>query len=126
MDRIASCIIDNSLKQVYQAEYLAKYDLSTIKALNYLIIVHNIYNWTDWFEIDTKTRKFLERRINDIILANPEIVLDDQVHELIYSNVNIPQSNYDWQDIKNSLIYSDPEEIRDSWEGMPPINLTNF
>lgn len=120
MDRIASCIIDNSLKQLYQAEYLAKYDLSTIKALNYLIVVHNIYNWTDWFEIDTKTRKFLERRINDIILDNPEIILDQvQVHELVYSNVNIPQSNYDWQDIKNSLTYSDPEEIRNSWEGTP-------
>lgn len=118
MDKIASCIIDNSLSQLFQAEYLAKYNISTIKAINYLIVVHNIYKWTTWFEIDTKTRKSLETKMNDIILANSEITLDNQVHELIYSNVNTPQSIHDWQTIYDNLevtTYSDIDIIQSGW-----------
>lgn len=116
MDLIASCIINNSLKQLYNTEYFAKYDLPTIKAINYLIIVHNIYNWTNWFEIDTKTRKSLETLMNDIILSNSEILLDQQLHELVYTNVNTPQTIYDWQDINNiAITYSDDGVIQNSW-----------
>ena len=98
-ERYTNSLIDSTKAYLFNLEYLANNDKITLRALGTFRILHQLYNWADWFEVSEKDKINIEKLINCIILRNSNIVLPTIIPGPYYSNVSTPQTIFTWQKV---------------------------
>lgn len=99
-EKYTNSFIDSSHVFINKLFYLGANDLITLKALDLLKMILQIYNWAEWFEVSEKNKRKLEQIMDCIILRNSNLILPTIVPDCLhYSNVSTPQTMYTWQEI---------------------------
>lgn len=102
MDKYINSIITSTGNYISELEYLAKDNHKVLNDLFDLQILLKIWDWLDWMEYSELDKIKVEKYINKLIIANPnlEYVVNDFTY---YKNVNTSQNIWDWQRVYDNL-----------------------
>lgn len=101
-EKFTNSIIDSASVYLFNLQYLAQQDVKTTKELMLYIIIHNLYNWSEWFELSEDIKLKLQVKMMEIVWHNPLISFPEDINNTYYFNANAPQSLYTW-----SRLYDD-------------------
>lgn len=96
-------LIDSAKKYVHKLQYLADNNKSTLKAINTLKMLHQIYQWANFRGEKEEFKQELRELMHCIITGNSNLVLPEIIPGPEYSNVNTPQTIYTWQDVYGNV-----------------------
>lgn len=96
-------ILSSIMDKINRISLQAENDPSALKAILALIIVNDLIEWAEVLEDATKKEAMLVKLRNQFLRCYKQKLKICQTYntdnDLIYSNVNTPQGNYDWDRI---------------------------
>ena len=93
-------------EKIDRLRFLADNDVDAFKKVLYVIILHDLADWSKSIEDSHCTYNKLTQKIDEYILRNPEFIIERITNTDSYVNVNTPQTTFTWQ-----RIWDDPEVI---------------
>lgn len=72
-------------------------DRSLLKKIMYLIVLDDIYDWSDYIDDSQQVQNKLQELRTNFILCNPEFTVCQFPFDQHYVNVNTPQTNNTWK-----------------------------
>ena len=102
-EKYTNTIIDSAKKYLFKLQYLANNDNKTLHDIHLLEIINNVYQWADWYEVSESDKIKIRKLMDLIILKNSNLILPSVEFEKYYSNVNTPQTIWDWQRVYDRI-----------------------
>lgn len=102
-EKYTNGIIDSAKKYLFKLQYLANNDNKTLHDIHLLEIINGIYQWADWYEVSESDKIKIRKIMDYIIFKNSNLILPSAQFEKYYSNVNIPQTIWDWQRVYDRI-----------------------
>lgn len=99
MDKYNIAYIESADKYLSDLKLLGKNTNVTLKDLMLYLIILDIYNSADWNEWHELTKIELQKKMNTILLNNPELIKLKIIPGIYPTNVNTNQSLYTWRTI---------------------------
>ena len=87
-------LIDSARKYVHDLQYLANNNRTTLRAINTLKMLHQMYTWAVSMEASDESKKTIQELIHCVTFGNSNLVLPTIIPGTEYSNVNTPQTEY--------------------------------
>ena len=105
-ERFTNSLITSSINYLINLQYLAKNPPRLIRDLNLFKMIHQVYMWADWFNIDQPTQLELQKKMEYLTLNNTDLALLTPFTNTYYSNVSSPQTISTW-----TRVWDDPNVI---------------
>lgn len=95
--------IFNTLKLAFdRMRLLGDNDTQLLKKIMFLIVLDDIYDWSDYLDENQSIQKRLQELRTNFILCNPEFDVCRFPFNQSYINVNTPQTNNTWKRVWDS------------------------
>ena len=101
MEQIANCFIASMLKYLTNLQYLGNIDSPTLNDLTWFMILKDLYNQADWFELHEINKVKIQKMIEKLVLLNPNLEKLQITPGQHSSNVNFSQTLYSWRTIQD-------------------------
>lgn len=117
-DKYLESLIESARIYVHKLQYLAVNNRTTLRAINTLKMLHQIYGWAVAMNASESIKESIQELMHCVILGNSNLVMPEIIPGPEYSNVNTPQTEYTWQDVYGTTY----ETLTPSTSGTITIN----
>ena len=109
--------IYSTLKTAFNnMRFLGQNDPKLLKKIMFLIVLDDIYDWSDYLDEHQSIQKKLQDMRTQFILCNPEFEICRFPFDKHYVNANTPQTNNTWK-----RIWDDPDTVWISSKAEPIV-----
>lgn len=115
MINVKGTIFETIKDKINKMRFLGYNDPATLKHILYLIVLDDLYDWSDYLEDPQPVQKQLQDLRIQFILNHGEFIIDNVDSEDFYVNVNTPQTHYTWKrvwDAPDLVIVDDVEQAQ--------------
>lgn len=127
---VKNTIFETIKDKIQKMRFLGQYDPITFKHILYLVLLDDIYDWSNYLDESQSIQKRLQELRTQFILDHGEFVVKMTSPNNFYINVNTPQTNHTWKRVWDApdvidLSNHDPFETEDGiYEGEYPKSFT--
>ena len=134
---VKNTIFETIKDKIQKMRFLGQYDPITFKHILYLVLLDDIYDWSNYLDESQSIQKRLQELRTQFILDHGEFVVKMTSPNNFYVNVNTPQTNHTWKRVWYApdivTIESVEQELESTVNAHPftpdptcPVSLTYF
>ena len=134
---VKNTIFETIKDKIQKMRFLGQYDPITFKHILYLVLLDDIYDWSNYLDESQSIQKRLQELRTQFILDHGEFIVKMTSPNNFYVNVNTPQTNHTWKRVWDApdvvTIESVEQELETTVNARPftpdptcPVSLTYF
>lgn len=132
---IKKTILETIKNKIKKLRFLGKNDTKGFKKILSLIILDDLFEWSNYLDAPQSIQKKLQDMRNKYILCQRDFIIKYGEPSTAYVNVNTPQTNDTWKRVWDSKNLFDPEKFeyinlstttvsQDQWIHVPEFVIT--